>query len=46
MRNLERQITTQDIECLREAFALFDTNRKDKITKEELGKVKKRFAYF
>ena len=38
-RSLERQITTQDIDCLREAFALFDINRKEEITTEELGKV-------
>ena len=39
-RSLDRQITTQDIDCLREAFALFDVNRKDEITTQELGKVR------
>ena len=37
-RSLDRQITTQDIDCLREAFALFDVNRKDEIITQELGK--------
>ena len=40
-RSVDRQITIQDVECLREAFSLFDPNRKDVITPEELGKVKK-----
>ena len=39
-RSLDRQITTQDIDCLREAFALFDVNRKDEITTQELGKAR------
>ena len=37
--SLDRQITAKDLDCLREAFALFDTDRKDDITTEELGKV-------
>jgi Ca2+-binding EF-hand superfamily protein len=38
-RSLDRQITTQDVDCLREAFALFDNERKEVITPNELGKV-------
>ena len=38
-RSLDRQITTQDVDCLREAFALFNNDRKDEITSMELGKV-------
>jgi Ca2+-binding EF-hand superfamily protein len=38
-RSLDRQITTKDIDCLREAFALFDNDRKEEITTVELGKV-------
>jgi Ca2+-binding EF-hand superfamily protein len=38
-RSLDRQITTQDVVCLREAFALFDNDRKEEITTMELGKV-------
>ena len=38
--SLDRQITIQDVECLKEAFALFDADRKEAITSEELGKVK------
>ena len=38
-RSLDRQITTQDLDCLREAFALFDVDRTEEITTEELGKV-------
>ena len=38
-RSLDRQITTQDLDCLREAFALFDVDRTEEITGEELGKV-------
>ena len=37
--SLDRQITTQDIDCLREAFALFDIDREEEITTKELGKV-------
>ena len=37
--SLDRQITIQDVECLKEAFSLFDPNRKEEITPEELGKV-------
>ena len=39
VRSLDRQITTQDLDCLREAFALFDVDRTEEITTEELGKV-------
>ena len=35
----EKQITKQDIDCLKEAFALFDCDRDGEITVEELGKV-------
>merc|ERR1712165_528191 len=35
----DRQITMQDIDCLKEAFALFDCDRDGEITVEELGKV-------
>ena len=38
-RSLDRQITTQDLDCLREAFSLFDVDRTEAITTEELGKV-------
>ena len=37
--SLDRQITVQDVECLREAFALFDADRREEITVPELGKV-------
>ena len=40
VRSLDRQITTQDVDCLREAFALFDIDREEEITTKELGKVK------
>ena len=40
VRSLDRQITTQDVDCLREAFALFDIDRGEEITTKELGKVK------
>ena len=36
----DRQITEQDIDCLKEAFALFDCDRDGEITMEELGKVR------
>ena len=36
----ERQVTAQDIDCLKEAFALFDCDRDGEITVEELGKVR------
>ena len=36
--NIERQITNQDIDCLKEAFALFDIDREEDITTMELGK--------
>merc|ERR1711872_1126398 len=35
----DRQITMQDIDCLKEAFKLFDCDRDGEITVEELGKV-------
>jgi len=35
----DRQITAQDIDCLKEAFALFDCDRDGEITIKELGKV-------
>lgn len=40
-RSLDRQITTQDIDCLREAFALFTRSPDEggEITTDELGKV-------
>ena len=31
-RSLDRQITTKDVDCLSEAFALFDIDRKEVIT--------------
>ena len=40
-KSLDRQITAQDLDCLREAFALFDVERTEEITTEELGKVTK-----
>ena len=40
VRSLDRQITAQDLDCLREAFALFDADRKEEITVPELGKVR------
>ena len=39
-RSLDRQITAKDVDCLKEAFALFDIDRKEEITAKELGKVK------
>ena len=44
--SLDRQITVQDVECLREAFALFDPDKKDTITPEKLGKVGLQKMYF
>ena len=39
--SLDRQITVQDVECLREAFALFDPDKeKEMLTPERLGKVR------
>lgn len=35
----ERQVTKQDVDCLKEAFKLFDCDRDGEITIEELGKV-------
>lgn len=40
VRSLDRQITAQDLDCLREAFALFDADRQEEITTPELGKVR------
>ena len=39
VKSLDRQITAQDLDCLKEAFALFDADREEQITTEELGKV-------
>ena len=38
-RSLDRQITAKDVDCLKEAFALFDIESKVVITAMELGKV-------
>lgn len=38
-RSLDRQLTHLDIDCLKEAFALFDSDRDGEITTLELGKV-------
>ena len=35
----DRHITAKDMECLKEAFALFDRDRDGEINTEELGKV-------
>merc|ERR1712212_1297136 len=35
----DRQLSRQDIDCLKEAFKLFDCDRDGEITVEELGKV-------
>merc|ERR1719436_174792 len=35
----DHQVTAQDIDCLNEAFALFDCDRDGEISVEELGKV-------
>ena len=35
----DRQVSMQDIDCLKEAFKLFDCDRDGEITVEELGKV-------
>merc|ERR1712037_146733 len=35
----DRQVTSSDIDCLKEAFALFDCDRDGEISVEELGKV-------
>ena len=37
----DRQVTASDIDCLKEAFALFDCDRDGEISVEELGKVRK-----
>ena len=39
VRSLDRQITAQDLDCLKEAFALFGADREEEICTEELGKV-------
>merc|ERR1712106_909380 len=36
---MDRQLTHQDIDCLKEAFALFDNDRNGEITTDELGKI-------
>jgi len=43
--SLDRQITVQDVECLREAFALFDPDKKETITPEKLGKVLRKHGF-
>ena len=35
----DRQLSRQDIDCLKEAFKLFDCDRDGVITVDELGKV-------
>ena len=35
----DRQLSRQDVECLQEAFKLFDCDSNGVITVEELGKV-------
>ena len=35
----DRQLSRQDIDCLKEAFKLFDCDRDGEITVSELGKV-------
>ena len=37
----DRQLSRQDVECLKEAFKLFDCDSNGRITVEELGKVNK-----
>jgi len=37
--SMDRQLTHQDIDCLKEAFALFDNDRNGEITTDELGKI-------
>ena len=37
----DRQVTSSDIDCLKEAFALFDCDRDGEISVEELGKVRR-----
>jgi len=47
-RSLDRQITTQDIDCLREAFALFTRSADEEgneITTDELGKVLRKHGF-
>ena len=44
VRSLDRQITAQDLDCLREAFALFDADRQEEITTPELGTVRECFS--
>ena len=38
----DRQLSREDIDCLKEAFKLFDCDRDGVITVEELGKVRER----
>ena len=40
----DRQVTASDIDCLKEAFALFDCDRDGEISVEELGKVGTAFS--
>ena len=42
----DRQLSRQDVECLKEAFKLFDCDSNGRITVEELGKVQKMFSTF
>jgi len=35
----DRRLASTDLECLKEAFALFDRDRDGEINTEELGKV-------
>ena len=39
----DRQLSRQDVECLKEAFKLFDCDSNGRITVEELGKVQTMF---
>ena len=38
---VDSKLAVTDLECLKEAFALFDRDRDGEINTEELGKVKK-----
>ena len=42
----DRQLSRQDVECLKEAFKLFDCDSNGRITVEELGKVQTMFSTF
>ena len=39
MASPDRHISVKEMECLKEAFALFDRDRDGEISTEELGKV-------